>query len=230
MRRADWGPRYDMRGGDRGLHRWRRGPLRLLPSRVVQRGQAQVQVARAVRGRGRHRFAPFRLRDRREAVGGGKGAEGAAVEDGVDGGLAEVPVAGPEQPDGAANGVDGPPARLEEQRLEQGCSQSIVRTGALVIGDGGDEGHEAGAAEELGDEDGGVALRLGRVDPLEARPQHARLAAPLAQHPATVAAHLLLPPQFANLIHHPPSLIDVLLLLAKEEQEMEEHSEEEKGR
>ncbi|RRT36114.1 hypothetical protein GW17_00013084 [Ensete ventricosum] len=155
MRRADWGPRYDMRGGDRGrnpsneeveqprrnsggalaagrrchrslrVHRWRRGPLRLLPSRVVQRGQAQVQVARAVRGRGRHRFAPFRLRDRREAVGGGKGAEGAAVEDGVDGGLAEVPVAGPEQPDGAANGVDGPPARLEEQRLEQGCSQSI---------------------------------------------------------------------------------------------------------
>jgi hypothetical protein len=64
------------------------------------------------------------------------------------------------------------------------------RTRPLVFGDGGDEGEQAGAAEELGDEDGGVALGFGGVDPLEARAQHAGLAAALAQHPATVAAHI----------------------------------------
>jgi hypothetical protein len=31
---------------------------------------------------------------------------------------------------------------------------------------GGEEGHEASMAKELGNEDGGVALRLGTVDPL----------------------------------------------------------------
>jgi hypothetical protein len=64
-------------------------------------------------------------------------------------------------------------------------------TRPLVFGDGGDEGEQSGAAEELGDEDGGVALGLGGVDPLETRAQHAGLAAALAQHPATVAAHTL---------------------------------------
>lgn len=58
--------------------------------------------------------------------------------------------------------------------------------------DGGEGGDEAGAAEELGDEDGGVGLRLRAVDPLDARPQHARVAAPLPQHAAPVAAHLSL--------------------------------------
>ena len=38
--------------------------------------------------------------------------------------------------------------------------------GAMARGRG-EEGHEAGAAEELGDEDGGVALHLGAVDPLQ---------------------------------------------------------------
>jgi hypothetical protein len=40
-------------------------------------------------------------------------------------------------------------------------------TWALRLGDGSDEGHEAGTAEELGDEDNGVALRLGAIDPLQ---------------------------------------------------------------
>ena len=36
-------------------------------------------------------------------------------------------------------------------------------TWALRLGDSGEEGHEADAAEELGDEDGGVDPRLGAV-------------------------------------------------------------------
>lgn len=62
---------------------------------------------------------------------------------------------------------------------------------AVVQRDGGEGGDEAGAAEELGDEDGGVGLRLRTVDPLDAWPQHAGVAATLAQHAATVAAHPL---------------------------------------
>ena len=65
----------------------------------------------------------------------------------------------------------------------------ILHTRSLRLGDSGDEGEESGAAEELGDEDGGVALRVGGVDPLQAWPQHAAVTAPLPQHPATVAAH-----------------------------------------
>lgn len=63
------------------------------------------------------------------------------------------------------------------------------RTWALRFGDGGDEGHEAGAAEEFGDEDGGVALSFGAFDPLEARAEHAPFTAALAENPATVTAH-----------------------------------------
>lgn len=66
----------------------------------------------------------------------------------------------------------------------------MVSTWAVVERDGGEGGDEAGTAEELGDEDGGVGLRLGAVDPLDAGPQHAGVAAPLAQHAAPVAAHL----------------------------------------
>jgi hypothetical protein len=66
---------------------------------------------------------------------------------------------------------------------------SLIITWALRLGNGGEEGHEPGAAEELGDEHGGVALRLGGLDPLQARPQHALLAAPLPEHTAPVAAH-----------------------------------------
>ena len=56
--------------------------------------------------------------------------------------------------------------------------------------DGGEGGDEARAAEELGDEDGGVGLRLRAVDPLDAGAEHAGVAAPLAQDAAAVAAHL----------------------------------------
>lgn len=63
-------------------------------------------------------------------------------------------------------------------------------TWAVVQRDGGEGCDEAGAAEELGDEDGGVGLRLRAVDPLDAGPENAGVAAPLAQHAAAVAAHL----------------------------------------
>jgi hypothetical protein len=82
--------------------------------------------------------------------------------------------------------ITAPRAEVTSEHLRRWVE---VCTWALRLGDGGEEGHEAGAAEELGDEDGGVALRLGAVDPLQARPQHARVAAPLAKHAAPVAAH-----------------------------------------
>ena len=63
----------------------------------------------------------------------------------------------------------------------------------MVQRDGGEGGDEARAAEELGDEDGGVGLRLRAVDPLDAGPEHAGVAAPLAQDAAPVAAHLSIP-------------------------------------
>lgn len=105
----------------------------------------------------------------------------AAAEHCLDRSLAHVPVAGPEQPHGAVDRVDRTAAGFKQQRLEQ--------NGALRIGDGGDEGHEAGAAEELGDEDGGVALGFGGFDPLEARAEHAGFAAALSENSASVAAH-----------------------------------------
>lgn len=158
-------------------------------------------------------------------------ADGAAPQHGVDGGLAEVPVPRAQQPHRAVHRVDGPPRRLVQQRLEQGCEEvpwttvSLVsnnklardhgrcvivhawgrdgtgrkRTGPLRVRDSGDEGEQARAAEELGDEHGGVALRLGGVDPLEAGAQHAGLAAAFAQHPAPVAAHA------ATVVTAPPS-------------------------
>jgi len=77
----------------------------------------------------------------------------------------------------------GKPGRRRERK------HVCMHTWPLRVRDGGDEGEEARAAEELGDEDGGVALRVGGVDPLQAGAQHAGLAAALAQHPAPVAAH-----------------------------------------
>lgn len=63
-------------------------------------------------------------------------------------------------------------------------------TGTLGFGDGGDEGEEVAAAEELGEEESGVALGFGGVDPVQARPQYACLAASLSQYSASVAAHV----------------------------------------
>ena len=64
-----------------------------------------------------------------------------------------------------------------------------LRTWSLAFGDGVDEAKHSGAAEEFGDEERGVALGLGRLDPLQARTQHASFAATLAQHSASVATH-----------------------------------------
>lgn len=58
-----------------------------------------------------------------------------------------------------------------------------------MAGGGIDEVEEAGAAVEFGKEDGGVGLRLGAADPLEAGADAAVVGAALAEHPAAVAAH-----------------------------------------
>jgi len=63
-----------------------------------------------------------------------------------------------------------------------------VCTRSLAIGDVGDEGHEAGTAEELGDKDGGVGLGLGGVYPLQALSKH--VAATLSKNPAAITTHL----------------------------------------
>jgi hypothetical protein len=64
------------------------------------------------------------------------------------------------------------PARWRRPRQSKGDAPSWWRRpqqaylGATAWGRG-EEGHEAGAAEELGDEDSGMALHLGAVDPLQ---------------------------------------------------------------
>lgn len=77
-------------------------------------------------------------------------------------------------------------------RQVNGREEDVVLTGPLVFGDGGDEGHEAGTAEELGDEDGGVALRFGGFNPLQTCSENTCFAAALAKNTATVATHLSL--------------------------------------
>lgn len=64
-----------------------------------------------------------------------------------------------------------------------------IRTRAEVVGAGVDKVHEAGAAIELGEEDGGLGLCFGALDPLEAGSDGAAVAAPLPEDPAAVAAH-----------------------------------------
>jgi hypothetical protein len=64
-----------------------------------------------------------------------------------------------------------------------------IRTRSDVFRSSGDEVDEAGAAVELREEDGGVALCVWAADPLQARPDGAVVAAPLPQHAAPVAAH-----------------------------------------
>lgn len=58
-----------------------------------------------------------------------------------------------------------------------------------MVGAGVEEVDEAGAAVELGEEDGGVSLWVGILDPLKTGPYGAVLAAPFAQHPAPITAH-----------------------------------------
>lgn len=59
----------------------------------------------------------------------------------------------------------------------------------MVLGDSGDEGHETGTAEELGNKDSGMGLGLWAVYPFQALPKHAVVAAALSKNPATAAAH-----------------------------------------
>jgi len=60
----------------------------------------------------------------------------------------------------------------------------------LAFRDVGDEGHEAGTAEELGDEDCGVGLGLGVLYPLQALSKHTVVAATFTKNPAPIATHL----------------------------------------
>ncbi|KAG0451148.1 hypothetical protein HPP92_026571 [Vanilla planifolia] len=62
-------------------------------------------------------------------------------------------------------------------------------TRSVRIRDGRDEGHEAGAAKELGYEDGGMSLRLRTLDPLQAWPKDTGIAASFTENSATIAAH-----------------------------------------
>lgn len=52
-----------------------------------------------------------------------------------------------------------------------------------------DEIEESGAVVELGEEDGVVGLRLRILDPLQGGTDAAIVAAPFAQHPASVTTH-----------------------------------------
>lgn len=100
------------------------------------------------------------------------GAENAAAEHGVDSGLANVPVPRRQQPYRSVHRIHGPSTGFVQQRLKQ--------RRAMGGGDIGDEVDEAGAAEELGEEDGGVGLRFRGLDPLKTRAEHAGLAAAFA--------------------------------------------------
>lgn len=64
-----------------------------------------------------------------------------------------------------------------------------ILTRTEVFGAGVDEVHEAGAAVELGEENGGVCLGLGTLNPLQARPDAAILAAAFAEYSASITTH-----------------------------------------
>lgn len=71
---------------------------------------------------------PVHVAVRERGGDGGERAQRLAAEHGVGGGLAQVPVARPHEPDGAAHRVDGPPAGLVQQGPEEGCIVLFVRT------------------------------------------------------------------------------------------------------
>jgi len=73
----------------------------------------------------------------------------------------------------------------------------------LIFWNVGNEGHEAGTAEEFGDEDSGVALSLGGFDPLQTRAQHTGLAASLSKNAAPVATHAYFLLLLQNEIYEP---------------------------
>lgn len=58
-----------------------------------------------------------------------------------------------------------------------------------MVGSGVDEVHKAGAAVELGEENGGIGLGLGALDPLKAWPNATVFTTPFAEYSASIAAH-----------------------------------------
>jgi hypothetical protein len=76
-----------------------------------------------------------------------------------------------------------------EKNVRREVVYAVRVTWSLALRDGVDEADHASAAEELGDEDGGVALGFGGVDPEEGGAEDAGVAAALAQDAATIATH-----------------------------------------
>jgi hypothetical protein len=63
-------------------------------------------------------------------------------------------------------------------------------TWTLAVRHGADEAHESRATEELGHEHGRVSLCVCVLNPLQTWPEYTRIAAPLAQHATSIAAHV----------------------------------------
>jgi hypothetical protein len=62
----------------------------------------------------------------------------------------------------------------------------------LAVRHGADEAHESRATKELGHEHGRVSLCVCVLNPLQTWPENTRIAASLAQHATSIAAHDLL--------------------------------------
>lgn len=58
-----------------------------------------------------------------------------------------------------------------------------------MLRSGGDEVEEAGAAVELGEENGGVGLRIRRRYPFKAWPNYTLIAATFSENSTPIAAH-----------------------------------------
>ncbi len=75
---------------------------------------------------------------------------------------------------------------------EGGQGNVLVLTWTLAVRHGADEAHESRATEELGHEHGRVSLCVCVLNPLQTWPENTRIAASLAQHATSIAAHDLL--------------------------------------
>ncbi|KAG5526346.1 hypothetical protein RHGRI_032581 [Rhododendron griersonianum] len=77
------------------------------------------------------------------------------------------------------------------------ADRHAVITRTLRLGDGGEQGHEAGKAKKLGDKNGGVGLSLVALDTMKRLSQYAILSASLSKNSTSVATHppaILIPP------------------------------------
>jgi hypothetical protein len=130
-------------------------------------------------------FLGSRRRETRESAATGEKlrdrSQRASAENRLNRRLTNVPIPRPQQPDGAVHRIHSSPTSFVEQGLEQ--------SRALRFGYGGDEGHKTGAAEELSDEDGGVALSFGGFDPLDTWTEDAILAAAFSKDATAIATH-----------------------------------------